>query len=69
MPSTLRHIDSLSGFVHSAVMPLPVGSLVGPYEVMEILGAGGMGEVYKARDCRMERVVALKLMRTGLASR
>ena len=49
-------------------MPLPPGSRVGPYEVIEILGAGGMGEVYKARDCRMERVVALKLMRAGLGS-
>ena len=49
-------------------MPLPAGSRVGPYEVIEILGVGGMGEVYKARDCRLERVVALKLMRASLGA-
>ena len=41
-------------------MPLKAGSRLGPYEVLAPLGAGGMGEVYRARDTRLERPVALK---------
>src|SRR6267142_2803509 len=43
-------------------MPLSAGSRIGPYEVVAALGAGGMGEVYLARDTRLERRVAIKVL-------
>ena len=44
-------------------MPLSVGDRLGPYEIVEPIGAGGMGEVYKARDTRLDRIVAIKVSR------
>ncbi len=44
-------------------MPLAAGDKLGPYEILAPLGAGGMGEVYRARDPRLERDVALKVMK------
>src|SRR5689334_14962424 len=43
-------------------MPLTPGTRLGPYEIVAPLGAGGMGEVYRARDARLERDVAIKAL-------
>ncbi len=43
-------------------MPLEPGTTLGPYEVLAAIGAGGMGEVYKARDTKLDRDVALKIL-------
>ena len=43
-------------------MALPVGHRLGPYELISALGAGGMGEVYRARDTKLRRDVALKVL-------
>ncbi|MGH9253822.1 MAG: protein kinase domain-containing protein [Vicinamibacterales bacterium] len=48
-------------------MSLAAGSRVGPYEITGSLGAGGMGEVYRARDARLERDVAIKLLPEAFA--
>ncbi len=49
-------------------MPLPPGAHVGPYEIVSPLGAGGMGEVYRARDHRLQRDVAIKVLPEHLAA-
>ena len=49
-------------------MSISPGSRLGPYEVLSPLGAGGMGEVYKARDTRLERTVAIKVLPAHLSS-
>ncbi len=49
-------------------MPLDAGRQLGPYEIIAPLGAGGMGEVYKARDTRLDRTVAIKVLPAHLSS-
>src|ERR1700716_3490104 len=49
-------------------MTLSTGSRLGPYEIVGPLGAGGMGEVYRARDTRLGREVAIKVLPAALSS-
>jgi eukaryotic-like serine/threonine-protein kinase len=48
-------------------MLLPPGTRLGPYEIQSIVGAGGMGEVYRGRDVRLQRGVAIKVIASSRA--
>ena len=50
-------------------MALTPGTRLGPHEILSLIGAGGMGEVYKARDTRLERIVAIKVLPAHLADK
>ena len=50
-------------------MPLQPGARLGPYDILEPIGAGGMGQVYKARDTRLDRLVAIKQSATEFSDR
>src|ERR1700681_2808342 len=50
-------------------MPILPGRRLGPYEILSAIGAGGMGEVYRARDTRLNRIVAIKVLPAHLADR
>src|SRR5712671_1322637 len=50
-------------------MPHPAGTKLGPYQILAPIGAGGMGEVYKARDTRLDRIVAIKVSNEKFSER
>src|ERR1022692_1176759 len=50
-------------------MSLAPGTRLGPYEILGAIGAGGMGEVYRARDTRLDRVVAIKILPEHLSNK
>src|SRR5262245_24426719 len=58
--------DPHASFLASPVT-LPTGSRIGAYELLEIIGAGGMGVVYRARDAKLQRDVALKILPAEVA--
>jgi serine/threonine protein kinase len=50
-------------------MPLPAGTELGTHKILTLIGVGGMGEVYRARDTQLDRIVAIKVLPTHLADR
>jgi serine/threonine protein kinase len=50
-------------------MPVSVGDNIGPYEILALIAAGGMGEVFKARDTRLDRTVAIKFSKSQFTDR
>ena len=50
-------------------MAIECGTQLGPYVVDRLVGEGGMGQVYRARDTRLERIVAIKVVREGVSDR
>src|ERR1043166_9406628 len=48
-------------------MSLTAGTRLGPYEILSAIGAGGMGEMYRAKDTRLDRIVAVKVLPTHLS--
>ena len=60
-------LDRLCSLV--SLMSFSVGDKLGPYEILAPIGAGGMGEVWKARDTRLGRNVAIKFSKSGFTER
>ncbi|MGI9075428.1 MAG: protein kinase domain-containing protein [Bryobacteraceae bacterium] len=65
--------DTPDGFLDQLLVKIEVATLsfgtrLGPYEILDAIGAGGMGEVYRCRDTRLKRTVAIKVLRGSLSS-
>src|SRR6266568_4382669 len=70
-PTTKVHLRGIMGGSirdRSLDLSLSPGARLGPYEIVVVLGVGGMGEVYKARDTRLDRTVAIKVLPSTLAA-
>jgi len=63
------HDNGGSRFLAQASGELKPGTKLGPYEIVALAGAGGMGEVYRARDTRLDRIVAIKILPGHVADR
>ena len=68
MAASFLETDPSAAFGQEPEAPVPTGEQIGPYKLLEFLRAGGMGEVYKARDTRLDRTVAIKILPRAFAA-
>ncbi len=64
----VAHTGRATGPRYTDPMPLALGTRLGPYQILSAIGAGGMGEVYKATDTRLDRAVAVKVLPEHVAA-
>src|ERR1051325_8122327 len=63
-----RRFQRTIPYTFGTMAALNSGVRLGPYEILDAIGAGGMGEVYRGRDTRLDRIVAIKILAAGLAT-